>query len=85
MHGVNHFKSEDDRVQEEKVPYFCFVVTVKGKAIPVQAQMGPQGSRRLWLPGFLDSRHMKVVRLSALYTGRLYPQGRSVILISVRG
>jgi hypothetical protein len=25
-------------------------------------------------PGFQDSRHMKVVRLSALCTGRLYPQ-----------
>jgi hypothetical protein len=24
-------------------------------------------------PGFLDNRHIKVVRLSALRTGRLYP------------
>jgi len=24
-------------------------------------------------PGFLNNRHMKVVRLSALRTGRLYP------------
>jgi hypothetical protein len=42
---------------------------VKGKAIPLQAWTGPQGSRRLRLP------HFKTVgtwRLSALRTGRLY-------------
>ena len=37
----------------------------KGKAIPVQAWTGPEGSKRL--------RHMKVVRLLALSTGRLNP------------
>ena len=46
---------------------------VKGKAIPVQAWTGPEGSRRLEIPNF-KSRHMKVVRLSALCTGRLYPR-----------
>ena len=29
----------------------------------------------LRLPEFLDNRHMKVVRLSAVRTGRLYPRG----------
>jgi len=32
-------------------------------------------SGRLRLPENLDSRHMKVVSLSALCTGRLYAQG----------
>jgi len=33
----------------------------------------PEGSRRLRLQEFLENRRMKVVRLSALRTGRLYP------------
>jgi hypothetical protein len=48
---------------------------VKGKAIPLQAWTGPEGSRRLRLPDLKTNRHMKVARLSALRTGRLYPPG----------
>jgi hypothetical protein len=48
---------------------------IKGKAIPLQAWTGLEGSRRLRLPEFQDDRHVKVVRLSALRTGRLYPPG----------
>jgi hypothetical protein len=51
------------------------VCSVKGKAIPLQAWGGPEGSRRLRLPDFKTNRHMKVVRLSALRTGRLYLPG----------
>ena len=41
------------------------ILGYKGKAIPLQAWKGPGDSRRM--------RHMKVVRLSALRTGSLYP------------
>jgi hypothetical protein len=50
---------------------------VKSKAIPIT------GLDRPW--GFQNNRHMKVVRLSALRTGHLYPQEIFLVLISIRG
>jgi hypothetical protein len=47
----------------------------KNKVLPLQAWTNPSGSRRLRLLEFLDNQHMKVLRLSGLYTGRLYPSG----------
>jgi hypothetical protein len=35
--------------------------------------IGPWGSRMIRLPELLDNRHIKVARLSAICTGRLYP------------
>ena len=47
----------------------------KGKVIPVEAWTGSYVSERLRLSKFQDNRHMKVARLSAVRTGRLYLPG----------
>ena len=56
----------------------------KGKAVPLQAWTGPGGSRKLRLPDFVTTAQDDG-RLSALRTGRLYPQEILMVLISVRG
>jgi hypothetical protein len=45
----------------------------------------PRRFQEFEAPRFQDSRHMKVVRLSALSTGRVYPQEIFLILIYVNG
>ena len=45
----------------------------KAKAILVQVWTDPGGFQEIETARFHDNRHMQVVSLSALYTGRLYP------------
>jgi hypothetical protein len=47
----------------------------KLKSYPYTGLDRPVGFQGVEVPRFQDSRHMKVVRLSALRTGRLYPPG----------
>jgi hypothetical protein len=42
---------------------------------PITGLDRPLGIQEVEAPRFLDNRHMKTVRLSALRTGRLYPSG----------
>ena len=51
------------------VKYTCIGLKCKGKAVPLEARSDPEGSRKLRFTAFVK-RH----RLSALRTGRLYPQ-----------
>jgi len=57
---------------------------LKGKAIPLHACKGPWGFQEVDALRFQDNWHMKVVRLSALRTGRLYSQKIFLVRISVR-
>ena len=51
-------------------------VQVKGKAVPLRAWRGPDGSRKLRFPDFVTMAQ-DGGRLSALRTGRLYHPGNT--------
>ena len=54
-----------------KPDYILEIMVKKGKAVPLQAWTGPEGSRKLRLPDFVTTAQGGG-RLSALRTGRLF-------------
>jgi len=54
--------------------FISYFVNKKHTAIPLQAWTDPRRFKEFEAPRFHDTRHMKVLRLLALRTGRLYPQ-----------
>jgi hypothetical protein len=72
------------RVQENYYYYYYYDYHHEGKAVPLQAWRGSEGSRKLRFPDLVTTAQ-DGGRLSALHTGRLYPQELLLVLISVGG
>jgi hypothetical protein len=56
-------------------------IDIKGKAVPLHAWSGPEGSRKLRFPYFMTTAQDG----GKVSTGRIYPQEILPVLISVRG
>jgi hypothetical protein len=63
--------TDTKRTQNRNIVHLLFNVFIESN--PITGLDRPLGFQEVEVPRFIDNRHMKVVRLSALRTGRLYP------------
>jgi hypothetical protein len=63
---------------------YIYTILLEGIAIPLQAYYRSRWFQEVEASRYKDSRHMKVVRLSALRTGS-FPSKKYSMFISVRG
>jgi hypothetical protein len=89
-HGVKICWNSDVTVYrcvKVKVKQFhsCPGQTLRVPAVSIFQIWRPWRLQQFRAPRFEDNRHMKVIKLSDLGTGRMYPQDLFLVLISVRG
>jgi len=77
---------EDEAIKQINSPAFTFISLFQNNTHFERQNnahacvTSPEGSRRLGIPDFLNIRHIKVVRLSALCIGCLKPRPQEIPL-----
>ena len=79
---INCLRSE---FQKMVLPFIAILLTDINFYKRQQSHHRPWGFQEVEAPRFQNNRRMKLVRLSALRTSRLYPQEIFLVLISIRG